>query len=64
MSFEVISSGLFELLPAAVYSSTNLFFIQRCEKALNHVDPGGAGGREVDMEAWPFSYFPSQNSGE
>jgi len=44
----------FEFARAAEGAAPNLFGGERREPALDQIDPGGAGGSEVDMEAGPL----------
>lgn len=54
MDFEIVSDRLFKLLRTAMYAATNLLFRLSGEESLNHIDPGGARGSEMNMEARPF----------
>ncbi len=51
MGRQVEANGVFKLSCASVGSALDLFFGERCEPALDLVDPGRVGGREVDLEA-------------
>ena len=48
---DVVPDGLLEFLGRAMNPAPELFLGQECEEALDLVEPGGAGGREVDMPA-------------
>src|SRR5438128_4330184 len=48
---DVAPDGLLQLPRAAVYASSDLFFRERGKPPLHEIDPRGAGGREVQMEA-------------
>ena len=54
MNLEVIPNRLFEFFGTAVDAASDLLFGHGCEEPLHHIDPGGAGRGEVDMEAWPL----------
>src|SRR5262245_35834240 len=49
---DVLGDGLFELPGAAVNAPPELLLRESREPALDQIDPGRAGGREVDLEAW------------
>ncbi len=44
----------FEFAGAAEGAAADLLLGQRCEPALDQIDPGGAGGSEVHLEAGPL----------
>ena len=48
---DVAPDGVFEFLGRAMDPAPELLFGQEREEALDLVEPGGAGGREVDMPA-------------
>ena len=41
----------------------DLFLCECGKEAFHQVDPGGAGGREVEMETWPFGEPVADQSG-
>ncbi len=45
---------LFQFPAAPVHSPAQLFVGEQCKPALHQVEPGGAGGCEVNMEAGPL----------
>jgi len=49
--FEVSTDGVFEFAGAAVSSAAQLLFGEQREPALDQVEPGAAGRREVQLEA-------------
>src|SRR5271157_4358901 len=51
VEFEITADGILEFAGAAVGAAAQLFFGQRREPALDEVEPGGAGRREVQVEA-------------
>jgi hypothetical protein len=49
---QVATDGVLEFAGVAVSAAPKLFFGQRREPALDQVEPGSAGRREVQVEAW------------
>jgi len=48
--FNIATNGIFKFTRRARRATTNLLFGQRCEPALDQVEPGSAGGREVQAK--------------
>ena len=48
--FNIATNGIFKFTGRAMRASTNLLFGQRREPALDQVEPGSAGGREVQVK--------------
>ena len=48
---DVVLDGVLEFLGRAMNPAAELFVGQEREEALDLIEPGGAGGREVDMRA-------------
>ena len=49
--FEVSADGSAQFAGAAMNAAAQLFFGEQCKPALDQVEPGAAGGCEVQMEA-------------
>jgi hypothetical protein len=51
---EIVSNGGLQFAHAAMGTAPDLFVGRGSKEPFHEVDPRGAGGREVEMEAWPF----------
>ena len=50
MVVEVSADGVFQFASTAVNATAQLFLSEQGEQALNQVEPGGAGGSEVQVK--------------
>jgi len=50
-TIKVVQDGLFQFMDAAEDAAANPFLGEVAEEALDQVEPGSRGGREVQMEA-------------
>jgi len=59
---EIGSDGGFQFAHTAMSAASDLFFGERGKPALDKIDPGSAGGREVHVEPWTLGE-PCANGG-
>jgi hypothetical protein len=52
VEFEVVADRVLQFADTAMDAATQLFFSEACEPAFDQIEPGGAGRREVQVEAW------------
>src|SRR6266481_7418547 len=51
VEFEVVADGVLQFAGAAMDAAAQLFFGEASEPAFHQVEPGRAGGREVELKA-------------